>query len=236
MQVSGNFSYLLIALIGFLILTGVQAEYSTAGDRYFLSLAFSATMIIGIWSIVHLHRWFVVGLILLVINVLSMLLKELGGLYWAEYLNLVSILLFYFLTTFLAFKALLYGDEVDKNKIMGSICVYLLVGISWGILFYLENRVHPGAFRGLASGDGKDGFIELLYYSYVTISTLGYGDITPVSPVARTLAFIEALFGQFYIAILVAGFVGLHLGSHRRKHLPPAVEDGNRREDQKKRP
>ncbi|HID49217.1 MAG TPA: two pore domain potassium channel family protein [Chromatiales bacterium] len=115
---------------------------------------------------------------------------------------------------------------------MGSICVYLLVGISWGILFYLENRIHPGAFRGLATGDGKDEFIELLYYSYVTISTLGYGDITPVSPVARTLAFIEALFGQFYIAILVAGFVGLHLGSQRRTYVSSTTQDNNGHKEQ----
>jgi len=57
----------------------------------------------------------------------------------------------------------------------------------------------------------------LLYYSYVTLSTLGYGDITPVTPIARTLSFLEALFGQFYIAILVASFVGMHISIRRSK-------------------
>jgi len=56
-----------------------------------------------------------------------------------------------------------------------------------------------------------------LYYSYVTLSTLGYGDITPVTPIARTLSFLEALFGQFYIAILVASFVGMHISVRRSK-------------------
>ena len=229
MRVTGNFSYLLIALIGFLALTALQAEYSLPLGRYFIGYAFEATMIVGIWSIVHVRKWFTIGMILVGISIVSILLMELGGQYWAKYVNLVSILLFYVLTTFLALKALLYGREVNLNKIMGSICVYLLAGISWGILYYLEFLLQPGAFEGLTVTQPEQQFTELLYYSYVTISTLGYGDITPLSPVARTLAYIEALFGQFYIAILVASFVGMSLGSRKRT---PLASDRNEESEQ----
>jgi voltage-gated potassium channel len=211
MQVAGNFRYLLITLIGFLILTALQAEYPILGKGHFVTLALEMTLIIGIWSIVHVRKWFGIGMALVVISIICFLLQQLAGLRWAEYINMLAILLFYSLTTILAFKAMMTGNEINSNKIMGSICVYLLVGISWGILYYFEFLLNHEAFRGLGAGNQQDTVLDLLYYSYVTISTLGYGDITPISPVARTLAYIEALFGQFYIAILVAGFVGLGL-------------------------
>ncbi len=54
---------------------------------------------------------------------------------------------------------------------------------------------------------------ELMYYSFVTITTLGYGDLTPLKPMVRTLAYLEAILGQFYVAILVAWLVGMYLSS-----------------------
>ena len=99
---------------------------------------------------------------------------------------------------------------------MGSICVYILVGISWSIFYFFVSVIHPGAFDGITEIGAKQQFTDLLYYSFVTLSTLGYGDINPVTPIARTLAYIEALFGQFYIAILVASFVGMHITSSQK--------------------
>jgi hypothetical protein len=75
----------------------------------------------------------------------------------------------------------------------------------------------PEAFRGLVTTEGSPRGLssprasELLYFSYVTLTTLGFGDITPVHPVARSIAGLEALTGQFYIAIVVARLVALHI-------------------------
>ncbi|MGW8229005.1 MAG: potassium channel family protein, partial [Gammaproteobacteria bacterium] len=136
---------------------------------------------------------------------------------WAPYVNLIVALLFYLMTTGIAFSALLKGERIDLNMLMGSICVYILVGMSWSILYFFESIVHPGAFNGVNITSTKQEFTDLLYYSFVTLSTLGYGDITPITPIARTLAYIEALFGQFYIAILVASFVGMHISRGSKK-------------------
>jgi hypothetical protein len=59
-------------------------------------------------------------------------------------------------------------------------------------------------------------FDSFLYFSFVTLTTAGYGDIAPVNPLIRTLAYLEMVTGQFYLAILVAGLVGLFIGQHRR--------------------
>jgi hypothetical protein len=73
---------------------------------------------------------------------------------------------------------------------------------------------HPGAFAGALNA--ADGGGELIYFSFVTLTTMGYGDITPIHPIARSLAITEALTGQLYIAILLARLVSLEL--HGRRH------------------
>ena len=215
MDVRGNFVYLLVSLLGFLIITAILAQYPTLGGDQVLMLLLEATLIVGVWSLVRQRFWFMFGLILIAIGAINIMLDLVIQHSWAHYVNLLVALLFYLFTTFIAFRSLLTGDRIDLNMLMGSICVYILVGISWSIFYYFESMIHPGAFNGIGAAGGKEQFTELLYYSYVTLSTLGYGDVTPVTPIARTLAFLEALFGQFYIAILVASFVGMHLSTKR---------------------
>jgi voltage-gated potassium channel len=216
MHVRGNFAYLLISLLGFLVFTAIFAQYPTIGGDQILMFLIEATLIVGVWSLVRQRFWFMIGLILIAIGAINIILEAIINHGWAHYVNLIVALLFYLFTTVIAFRTLLTGERIDLNMLMGSICVYILVGISWSILYYFESVIHPGAFNGIAEMSGKQRFTELLYYSYVTVSTLGYGDVTPVTPIARTLAYLEALFGQFYIAILVASFVGMHIArSHK---------------------
>ncbi|TFG66017.1 MAG: two pore domain potassium channel family protein, partial [Nitrospirales bacterium] len=78
----------------------------------------------------------------------------------------------------------------------------------------------PDSFHGLTSSDIGAQLPELMYYSFVTITTLGYGDIIPVKPLVRTVAYLEAIVGQFYVAVLVAWLVGSYLSEktqHRQK-------------------
>jgi hypothetical protein len=215
MYVKGNFAYLLISLLSFLLVIAILTQYPALGGDQVLMFLIEATLIVGIWSLVRQRFWFMFGLVLIAIGGINIILELIFQHDWAHYINLLVALLFYLSTTVIAFRSLLTGERIDLNMIMGSICVYILVGISWSIFYYFESIIHPGAFNGIVGEGGKQQFSELLYYSYVTLSTLGYGDITPVSPIARTLAYLEALFGQFYIAILVASFVGMHLSTKR---------------------
>ena len=211
MHVRGNFAYLLISLLGFLLLTSVLAQYPAIGGDQILMFVIEATLIVGIWSLVRHRFWFMAGVVLIAIGAMNIILDAIFNHSWAPYINLIVALLFYLFTTVIAFRSLLTGNRINLNMIMGSICVYILVGISWSIFYFFVSVIHPGAFNGVTETGAKQQFTDLLYYSFVTLSTLGYGDITPVTPIARTLAYIEALFGQFYIAILVASFVGMHI-------------------------
>jgi hypothetical protein len=98
---------------------------------------------------------------------------------------------------------------VDRYLLFGAMCLYLLMGLIWAILYGLITQFWPGSFNGMENPGGTVTMDNLLYYSFVTMAGLGYGDITPVAPLARTLANMEVIAGQLYIAIMLAGLVGI---------------------------
>ncbi len=109
----------------------------------------------------------------------------------------------------------LLAKRATTEVMFAAICVYLLIGFVGAMLFGLLDLWQPEAFRlpvigGSAFEDAAQ-FATVLYFSFVTLTTLGYGDITPVSSVARTLATLEAVTGQLYLVVLVARVVGLHI-------------------------
>ncbi|MGI9249301.1 MAG: ion channel [Woeseiaceae bacterium] len=107
---------------------------------------------------------------------------------------------------------MLHIRRVTAEMIYGSINVYLLIGISFAFIHRVVEFIQPGSISGIESlsmGDGA--FMPYLYYSFVTMTTLGYGDVSPVTGPAASLAYVQAIFGQFYIAILVARLMGLYV-------------------------
>jgi hypothetical protein len=134
------------------------------------------------------------------------------------------IFAFFILATVFAFQRVLEGEYVDMNRIAGAISIYMLIGLIWACMYFYISLMNPEAFDGLADLGAYDvkvmnaAYMDLLYYSYVTLSTLGYGDITPVSRAAQSLAYLEAICGVMYVAVLVAALVG----SYRNKRVAQA--------------
>ena len=122
-------------------------------------------------------------------------------------------LLFLAFVTVVIFSSVLAPGKVTRDKIAGAISVYLLLGMVWALLYTVLAIAHPGTFDLPAGAEGQGEVTEytFFYFSFVTLTTLGYGDITPVSPVSQTLAWLQAVVGQLYLAILVARLVGLHI-------------------------
>jgi hypothetical protein len=117
--------------------------------------------------------------------------------------SLLSLLL---LLAVVLFQTLRDGP-VTRHRIQGAIAAYLLLGIAWAHAYALVALLRPGAFSGAVSvSDGPRAFF---YFSFVTLTTVGYGDILPVHPAARSLAMLEAVTGTLYLAILLARLVSL---------------------------
>ncbi len=117
--------------------------------------------------------------------------------------ELVSILLLLLVVLGQTFRA----GPVTGHRIQGGIAAYLLLGLVWAQAYALVEMLRPGSFSGaISAAAGHRGFA---YFSFVTLTTVGYGDILPVHPAARSLAMLEAVTGPLYIAILLARLVSL---------------------------
>lgn len=119
----------------------------------------------------------------------------------------------------LVVRALFQQDRADFDAIAASLCGYLLIGVLFAVVFSLVMELDGTAISMAKLEQSSEAAIHFgdqhtataLYFSFVTLTTLGYGDITPVSMLARMLTTLEALIGQLYLVVLVARLVGLHM-------------------------
>ena len=124
----------------------------------------------------------------------------------------VQIAFVTFITSHLL-RALVRAREADFQTICAAVCFYLLIGLNWAFVYAALELATPGSFTIAPQMDFYQKFENLVYLSYVTIASLGYGDVTPLTPAARTWAFLEAIFGQFFLAVVVARLVAMQLQS-----------------------
>ena len=130
-----------------------------------------------------------------------------------EIFKQIAVAIFFLAT---ARKLVLYVLKVDRvtpNVILGSISAYLLLGLVGAIFFQLVDVVYPNSFNVSREFDT---FYNMVYYSFVTMSTLGYGDITPQSPQAQGIAILVSMTGQLYLAVLMAMLVGKFLSDRKQ--------------------
>ena len=107
-------------------------------------------------------------------------------------------------------------DAVTADLILGAVNVYLMIGVGFAFIYGLIERLQPGSFTGLEElASSPDQILYFLYFSFITMSTLGYGDISPITPHGMTVTYIEAIFGQMYLAILVARLVAMYIRNRR---------------------
>ncbi len=194
-----GYAFLLLFLFLLVLIGPASAERSL---RVFLVLGVLTT---ATWSIAEVAWVRFVGLALaLVISGLSF--AEDGG----ELGGLVLGAGYAFLVNAVVLRNVLRSRYVTANTICGALACFLMLALSWSLLFGLVEHLSPGSFAGLRE-DPTEGLADLYYFSIVTITTLGYGDITPVSGLARNLAATEALIGQFFLVVLVARLVALQI-------------------------
>ncbi len=202
-----NFFYLLAGLLFLLIAVPLFRDLTGTGYPHVSELAFSVFLIIGIWSLPGTRNWFLLGIVLVTLGIGSNILALAGTGIFFSYLSLCSYIIFLILTISLAIRQVVRSGPINANRVIGVICIYLLLGLVWSLIYVLINMFIPDSFSIQIGGSPFEQAQPFLYYSFVTLTTLGYGDISPLGETARALSTIEAILGQFYIAILVAGAV-----------------------------
>ena len=178
--------------------------------EYVRDIAFSALLLAGAITAMK-YSWLrlVVGAILGV----SLLVRWAAVAWPSEALLVgreVSTLLLLALFCLIVGARVYRAGPVTSQRIMGAVAVYLLLGLSWEQGYELLHMLHPEAFGGVDADVGPDAWI---YFSFVTLTTLGYGDITPVSTLARSMVVFEALAGQIYLVVMLARLVALQIAT-----------------------
>lgn len=153
------------------------------------------------------------GRLAIVLALLCVLVIALRLLEWTDAATLPSALRNSSLVAAFLVLALAVGINVFSKgqsigeRVAGAVVLYLLIGLIWAYVYMLVNRLIPNAFTRPA-GDAAE-IPEWVYFSFITLTTVGYGDITPVARAARAIATLEAFVGQLYPAIIIARFVSL---------------------------
>ena len=214
---NNNFHYMFAALLMFLVLLPLLGDMQAMPEYLGQTIAISCLLAIGVWSLRRDAGMFRVSIGLAIVGIGLSLFGFGRASETATLLALGPFAAFLALSIWAALRQVMYGPEMSSNRLMGVVCVYLLLGILWATLYAGVYRLDPTAFSGIESTEKTGLTLSWVYYSFVTLTTLGYGDILPLSVAARVLAYSEAVFGVFYMATLVAMLVSAYSAEVSRK-------------------
>ena len=169
----------------------------------------SITLFFSVWAL-QKHQNYRPLAIVLLIPVLVLYWLGLYEIIPFDLLSAYVLLALFFILLIIAFaKQLVRVERINLQVIYGTLCLYLILGLLWGVLYSLLYELSPGSFAGALLETQKESMLTTFnYFSMVTLTTLGYGDITPQTLAAGALCQVEAITGQFYTAVLVAWLVG----------------------------
>jgi hypothetical protein len=211
--VFGRYGSLLIAL---LLLMLVQPAVETLFGKYLLEALFIAVLLAGLRALEIKRGLLRFELTLLLVSLALSFVGTLGGYEGLFFLGIAGRVLFMLLVASTILLDLFRSHKVSEDTLAGAVCVYLLIAVIWANVFLLIEFLQPGSFSFTQGQERLQlwvsrEFFPFYYFSLVTMTTVGYGDMSPVTTEARTFATMEALVGQIYLTILVARLVGMYL-------------------------
>jgi voltage-gated potassium channel len=218
-----RFAVLFVLLLCVLLIPPYFQDADWLG-RFWRGL-FTVMLFWSLYSVVGSRRVLMLAVILLIPTVGSTWLADPGQERYLAYLdNLTNILYFGLISAFLG-KYILTSRKVTLEVIFAAMCLYMILAVLWAAIYTNLEIYYVGAFTfngqsaELAGVAMDELYSNMIYFSFVTLSTLGYGDILPVHRVAQNWAAVEAMIGQFFIAIVIARLVALYTVEEEEEHL-----------------
>ena len=213
-----NFLYLFFSLITLLFSATVVVEFPGGLGENIFSLVILIMLFVSIKSLNADQGWKWTAYVIIIFFVLLTLLDKFFSHQYAVYVILATLLIFFIRAFMVAAKQVLFVGDIDTNKIIGSFTLYILLGLIWTVIYLLILSMDPQAFSGIEAANWQQIFARVAYYSFVTLTTLGYGDVLPTNHIAEFFVYMEAITGVFYMAIIVASLISLHLAAiHDKK-------------------
>ena len=202
-----HFIWLTLALVGLLISGAVSREISDNLTLQLFEFTSIALLMLSLLSFKTSHTWIKTFVIIVAIMLATVIVRGATKIPAFEYFYLGLMLAFLLAAAWLVASQVLLTGSIDFNKIVGAVALYLILGLIWSIFYVILLEFSPQALKGIEAGNWYDNMPSTTYFSFVTLTTLGYGDISPVKPIAEVLVILEAVMGMFYLAVIVASLV-----------------------------
>ena len=213
LQSKERFLILMCLILGLVVLVPILNRFTAA--RIFIEIFLSAIIISMVYAVSNKKGSVIAGVFLAAIMLASFWLEYFTQNRWIAAIGMVTGVFFVGLVISSILGSMLKSEGVDREMIYMAILLYLLAALMWAFLYTFLELVDPASFN--VDLDQSKGYLLVFqYYSFVTISTLGYGDITPVTEVARAFSVLEAVCGQLYLVVVVAWLVGMHVSNRSR--------------------
>lgn len=208
----GGLYYLLISLLFIQFIYPVFENWEAGGK--FFAVFVSLVLVAGVYVTTRENRWkFLVSMILAVPTVAIVWAEEFMHTFLLEIAAFVFMVLFGFFTVYCIVSHIKNARKITADILAGAAAAYLLIGMSWGFLYSLLTLVNPESFIFHEAFPSSIASVwsTYNYYSFTTLTTLGYGDITPITARAQSFAILEAITGVLFSAVLIAKIVGTYL-------------------------
>ncbi len=214
-----GFALLLFCLIASLLVPAYFENQIMGGValRGMLSLILLASL----YLIAYQLRELLIGIVLVVPTLLVNWWNGLLPPPWSVYVASAFYVVFLCYISIFIVRFIFETEQISLDMIFAAICLYMYIGLIWTFIYLITEVSRPGSFSFATELAGDpEGLVHSLrsnfsYFSYVTLSTLGYGDVTPLTRFARAWAILEALTGQFFLALVVARLIGLFIANRR---------------------
>ena len=203
-----RFLFLIVLIVALIVIGPFVEDFMRL--RLFMDLFFSIIFITTIYAASKKRSHLIIAVILVIPTILALWSEEIPI---SNTLVTIGYICGLILFAFAVISILVYifsAPVVTRQTISAAIVVYLLLALMWTFIYRLIEILYPASFA-IAHAKLLDAENIYLYFSLVTITTLGYGDITPIGRQAASLAVLEAVTGQMYLVVVVAWFVGMHV-------------------------
>lgn len=206
-----NFIYLFFALVTLLFSTALLKEVDIKWIHVLLDIIIFFVFLLSALSVKSNRSW-TWTLYFLSFLILSLLfMHRFISLPVTEFLHLVILLFFFAGSFYTSYAQIIMSKKIDQNMLIGSVVLYLLLGLLWTVIYLLLLMIYPDAFNGLEPIAWQQNYPLVAYYSFVTLTTLGYGDISPTNSIAQFFVYSEAIAGVFFMALIVSSLVSARL-------------------------
>ena len=209
-----RFTYFLISLVLTLFVLPLAANNQAFNSVFILFLSIS--ILAGVFAMSR-ERTFI--RLALLVGVPAILAKWITYVFYTDtgdVFGYVFSIIFFGIFAFFLLVNLVKFEKITGDTIAGAISIYLLIGFAFAFAYLLMEQMHPGSFYfNIDIKPNGLNLMDYVYFSFVTMTTMGYGDITPVTPTLQSLAYFEALIGSIYIVVFIARLVSIY-GTERR--------------------